>query len=82
MLVAESFCSLVAFQAELRLQAARGVVDASMDHAAVVASLVFGWSGLFLQQEYFCIRVNLGQLHGCGHSHNTATDDDEVVRSH
>ncbi|MNN22455.1 hypothetical protein D3C81_1358130 [compost metagenome] len=81
-LVAEGLGGLVAFQAEARLQAARGVVDAGMDYATVVAGLVLGRAGLFLQQEDFCVRVNLGQLHGRGHTHNAATDDDEVVRSH
>ena len=82
MLVAEGLGGLVAFQAETRLQAARGVVDAGMDHATVVAGLVPGRAGLFLQQEDFCVRVNLGQLHGRGHAHDAAADDDEVVHSH
>ncbi|MCY1435616.1 hypothetical protein D9M71_517170 [compost metagenome] len=81
-LVAEGLGGLVAFQAETRFQAARRVIDAGVDHAAVVAGLVLGRAGLFLQQEDFRVRVNLGQLHGRGHAHNAATDDDEVVHSH
>ncbi|MNM60563.1 hypothetical protein D3C81_718440 [compost metagenome] len=82
MLVAESLGGLVAFQTETRLQATRCVVDAGMDHATVVAGLVHGRAGLLLQQEDFCVRVNLSQLHGRRHAYNAATDDDEVVHSH
>ncbi|MNE35350.1 hypothetical protein D3C80_1291040 [compost metagenome] len=46
-LVTEGLGGLVAFQAETRLQAARRVIDAGVDDAAVMAGLVLGRAGLF-----------------------------------
>ncbi|MCY1365494.1 hypothetical protein D9M69_523410 [compost metagenome] len=82
MLVAECLGGPVAFQAEARLEAAGGVIDAGVDHAAVVTGLVPGRAGFLLQEENLGIRVNLHQLHGRGHAHDTAADDDEIVHSH
>ncbi|MNV93230.1 hypothetical protein D3C71_1878950 [compost metagenome] len=81
MLGAEGLGGLVAFQAEARLEAAGGVIHAGVDHAAVVAGLVAGRAGLFLQQENLRIRVDLDQVHGRGHAHNATANDDEIVHS-
>ncbi|MCY1406192.1 hypothetical protein D9M71_214510 [compost metagenome] len=79
--VAEGLGGLVAGQAELRLEAAGGVVDAGVDHAAVVPGLVARRAGFLLQQEDLRVRVDLGELHRGGHADDAAADDDEIVHS-
>ncbi|MNC31853.1 hypothetical protein D3C76_1252310 [compost metagenome] len=58
-LVTERFGSTVAFQAELRLQATRRVVDAGVDDPAIVPRLMLSWPGLFLEQQDFRLWVGL-----------------------
>ncbi|MNP45706.1 hypothetical protein D3C76_1396510 [compost metagenome] len=78
-MIAEGFGRPVARQAELRLQAAGGVIDPSVDHPAIVPGLVAGRARLLLQQRNAGVRVEFNQLHGGRHADNAAADNHEVI---
>ena len=68
----------LAFAAERRLERARGVVDAGVDDAAVVARLVAGELGLLLDDGEPELRSPAQQPIGGGQSDDSAADHDDV----
>ena len=67
--------------AEIGFQAARLVVDAGVNDAAVVPGLVEGQRSLFFQQYNALVRLALSQLPGCRQPHDAAAYDHVVVHS-
>src|SRR5690606_10999898 len=70
-----------AFTAETRLEAARRVVDARVDHAAVAPRLMQGGTGFFLGDQDARARLSpddLGRQRGA----DNAGADDEIVVLH
>ena len=72
---AEVLGRLLARAAQLRLERARGVVDARVDHAGVVAALVRGEAVLLLQHHHRGVRAPLEQGQGGGQPDDAAADD-------
>ncbi len=67
-----------ALDGHLGLEAAWLVVQAGVDDAAVVAGLVGGDLGLFLQNDELEVRAALHQLHGRGQANDSGADDGYV----
>ena len=65
--------------AQLRLEAARRIVDSGMDDAAVVARLVGGKPALFLDEDDAGPRPTAQQFHGRGEPDDAPADDAEVI---
>src|SRR5918995_6150998 len=72
----EPLCSLLT---EAGLQAPRLVVDAAVNHAAVVAGLVVGPIRLLLEHHYARVRVTVQKRLGSGEPDDTAAYHREVV---
>src|SRR4030095_4358871 len=65
-------------RAEARLEGARLVVDAGVDHAAVVAGLMRGDPGFLVEDDHACLRIAVRQGKGGGEAHDAAPDDGDV----
>ena len=63
-----------------RFAAAGHVVEATVDHAAVVAGLVRGEPLLLLQHQHAQVRPGAAELVRRGHADDPAADDHDVVR--
>ena len=50
-----------------------------MDHAAVVARLMTGWTGLFFQQHNAGARIDINQLHGGRHADDAAANNHKII---
>ena len=81
MLVAVGVQLLAAGGAELGLQGARGVVDAGVDDAGVVAGLVEGDLRLAFEDEDARVRVAVQQLSGRRQAEDAGADDGDVPGS-
>ncbi|MNP17837.1 hypothetical protein D3C76_1102810 [compost metagenome] len=79
MLGAEILGGLGAALAQLGFEAARCVVDACMDYAAVVAGLVAAEAGFLLQDQQGRAGALLQQGHRSGEADDAAADDAVVV---
>ncbi len=68
-----------AADAEVGLQRPRGVVDALVDDAAVVAGLVRGDPGLALQHDHLAPRHPVQELTGDGQPEDAAADNGKIA---
>ena len=66
--------------AQPRLQRSRLVIDPAVDHPAVVSGLVSSQSVFFFQHKHARPWKRLRHLHRKRHSHNPATDHQNVTR--
>lgn len=76
---AELLGGLGAALAQVGLEAARCVVDAGMDHAAVVPGLVFGQGAFFFQDDQGGAGLALEQFHRGGQADDAAADDAKII---
>src|SRR5262249_54384597 len=72
----------LSLHAQLRLERARRVVDARVQHPAVVAGLVAADAPLLVEDAQAQLRIADEQLAGDRQADNARTDHDDVVAAH
>src|SRR5438045_5433313 len=68
-----------AFNAELRLERTRTIVDAGVDHSAVVAGLMEPYRAFLFQNHDSQLWESRHQLHGSGKAHDAGADDGDII---